>query len=73
MSNQDNIKGTMVPEPQMLDENKFAYLTIDQLLSAYAIAYKAGDIETFKENRAEILRRVRAFSEAKRLIRDIVV
>lgn len=51
--------------------NKFAHMTIDQLLSAYAIAYKADQIETFKEYRKEILDRIRIVGEAKRKLQSV--
>ncbi len=49
----------------------YADITIDQLLSMYAIAYKDGKVELFTEYRNEILKRVRAIDEIKYKLNNI--
>lgn len=71
----DNTKEDVIEEAMAMSapENKFAEMNIDQLLSAYAIAFKEDRVEDFREYRAEILERVHAVRRAQYGLKNILL
>jgi len=71
--NQDNVKGDFMEEAIQQNIDKFAHMDFDQLLSAYAIAYKANDVATFTDYRGEIMDRVRTLRVAQSKFKSVLL
>ena len=54
----DYVKGEVAEENVQMQVNPYVDMTIDELLSRYAIAFKEGDIEAYTNYRGEIVNRV---------------